>query len=118
MRLLQSKIQNGMRLELIWKILKPQSPMYIKVIHIVNSEGNILNQSDYPHDVFKRVVNKNKHWHEVVQILSKKLTGAKGIGLRIHVPSRTLLNVAHGSIDLGRQVSVSLHKRYWSARTW
>lgn len=108
---LSKRTNDGLRIELIWESLKDQPLLYTNYVHLVDAEGNILTQADYPQEADKQFVNKGRLWHDVAKFPTEKLTGVKAIGLGIYIlPSVKMLTVEHSSTDLdGQRLLVGLN---------
>jgi len=76
--------QDGLVAELIWESLVDQDLTYMNAIHMVDKQGVILAQADYPQDYAKGHVSRGTRLKDVVTISEKKLKGAEALGIAVY----------------------------------
>jgi alginate O-acetyltransferase complex protein AlgJ len=92
---------DGSEIQLAWKSLKDQRLLYNIAIHFVNSEGEILSQSDYPQNKQKAGVTAGAIWLDKIRIPRSKLDKAKAVAIGIYSSDTGLLTADRGPRDWG-----------------
>ena len=84
---------------------------YVNAIHLIDMEGNIMSNLDYPQNQGEAVVNPGDRWLDEIRIPAAKLNDATAVAIGVYTEENGLLYVDSGPRDWnGRRYWISFPK--------
>jgi peptidoglycan/LPS O-acetylase OafA/YrhL len=81
-----------------WRSLAKQRLDFCVAVHIIDANGKILTQQDYPQT--RELARSNQHWSDSIYIPGSSLKGATAVALAIYHPKpMSLLSIDRGQRD-------------------
>lgn len=101
---------DGLEIKLFWKNIVDQRLSYVNAIHLVDTKGNILFQSDYLQDKGNSIVRAGTIWLDKIDIPRSKLKNVAAIAIGIFSADSGLLPADHGPRDWdGKRLLINLN---------
>ena len=91
------KEKEGIRIELVWRSTNEQPLTYFNAIHLLDRQGTLISNLDYPQDKRKNIVKAGTFWIDKIDIPASRLNNIASIGIGIYsLPDIQLLSVDKG----------------------